>query len=271
MYEWWNLPLKLHGPNAECICVSGFMGLFCSEDDPAITFCDEPSNFCENGGTCNELYGTETNCSCASGYTGDYCTEDDPTDSFCSENSCQYGGACQEALGDSVSCVCAIRFVGARCEWLACPSNGETICENGGTCYKVEENRPTMCACLPQFTGSRCETRLCEAEEDVPVYPGSSVRYSWPATEAGSRGTATCPDICQEVIDTPSGAVVERVCARDSGQWLETNITPCGLTITALQLCEASQVSLNLFMAQMSLPSIASSSYRCSYYCTGYH
>ena len=37
---------------------------------------------------------------------------------------------------------------------------------------------------------------------------------------------------------------MERLCHRDSGQWLDTDFTACGLTITALQLCEASQVGL---------------------------
>ena len=107
-----------------------------------------------------------------------------------------------------------------------------------------------MCACPPQFTGSQCETVLCEAEADVPVYPGSSVTYSWSWTEGGRSQTQPCPDICQELIDYPSGAVVERRCHGDSGQWLDTDFTACGLTITALQLCEASQVGLIIIMIQ---------------------
>ena len=77
---------------------------------------------------------------------------------------------------------------------------------------------------------------------DVPVYPESTVVYSWAVTEGGSSQTQPCPTICQEVTDYPSGAVVERVCQRESGQWMETNITRCGLSITALQLCETTQV-----------------------------
>ena len=99
-----------------------------------------------------------------------------------------------------------------------------------------------MCQCQPQFTGRVCETALCLAELDVPVYPGSTVVYGWPVTEGGSSQTQPCPTICQEVTDYPSGAVVERVCQRESGQWLETTITRCGLSITALQLCETTQV-----------------------------
>ena len=154
---------------------------------------------------------------------------------------CLNGGTCTVTEDSGASCNCVFGFTGSMCE-TELPSCTEILCLNGGICSRLENQDSPVCTCPSQFTGSKCETVVCPAEADVPVYPGSTVTFSWPATEAGNSRTQPCPHLCQEVISTPPGAVVERVCQTDSGQWLETNITGCGLSITALKLCEATQV-----------------------------
>ena len=206
---------------------------------PTTLSCDP--NPCSNGGSCSKVNGSSY-CDCAICWTGDNCTQiaDECTDTRCT-TECLNGGTCILTENSESLCDGVIGFTGSTCE-TKLPSCPVHYCHNGGTCFLVHGQ--SVCLCRPQFTGSQCETVLCEAEADVPVYPGSSVTYSWSWTEGGRSQTQPCPDICQELIDYPSGAVVERLCHGDSGQWLGTDFTACGLTITALQLCEASQVCI---------------------------
>jgi hypothetical protein len=201
-------------------------------------------NPCSNGGSCSEVNGSYY-CDCAICWTGDNCTQmadecTPATDTRCT-TECLNGGTCVLTEISESLCDCAVGFTGSTCE-TKLPSCPVHYCHNGGICFLVHGQ--SVCLCRSQFTGSTCETVVCEAEADVPVYPGSSVTYSWSWTEGGRTQTRPCPDICRELIDYPSGAVVERLCHRDSGQWLDTDFTACGLTATALQLCEASQVCI---------------------------
>ena len=119
-------------------------------------------------------------------------------------------------------------------------------CQNGGTCMEGYGDE-TNCNCIPGFTGDSCEhdVQNCPAEENVPVYPGSQINYNWPQTGPGSNHSYPCPDICQTFIDYPPEAMVVRVChneASAAAEWLDTDITGCGFSATALELCEANQV-----------------------------
>ena len=102
-------------------------------------------------------------------------------------------------------------------------------------------------ACQLQFIS--LDSLRCLAEADVPLYPKSSTTYSWTATEAGSRQTQTCPDNCQGFIDYPTGvAQVVRECKQTEAgaEWQDTDLSGCGFSSSALQLCEATKVNVHM-------------------------
>lgn len=203
-----------------CVCS-------CAEIDPNFMICQEDS--CDNGGTCNE---TTFSCICASDYGGSTCNI-----TLCDDIMCLNGGTCAAGV-----CICAFGFTGDACETKATLCM-EISCLNGGTCF--EAGGQEVCSCLPKFTGKQCETELCLAENDIPVYPGSTITYSWPQTEAGKSERQVCPDICQDFIDYPLEAAVVRECLADTAEWQDTDITGCGFSVTALQLCEAKLVQMH--------------------------
>ena len=230
------------------------------DSEPTESLCDQ--TLCSNGGSCYET-NSSAFCECPACWTGELCTESIeecstpstcmpgmdncgsvtlPTSSSCNVTKCMNGGTCIAVENIGEHCNCVAGYTGEMCETdlSLCPQD---FCKNGGSC-STDNGKVAICHCQPQFTGNVCQTPVCVAEANVPVYPGSTVTYSWPATEAGSSVTQPCPKVCQEIINYPPGSVVERVCGRESAQWLETRIARCGLSITALQLCEAMQVSV---------------------------
>ena len=85
---------------------------------------------------------------------------------------------------------------------------------------------------------------------DVSLYPNSSTTYSWTATVAGSQQTQTCPGSCQGFINYPTGvAQVVRECKQTEagGQWQDTDLSGCGFSSSALQLCEATKVNVHIW------------------------
>lgn len=207
------------------------------------TICQEDS--CDNGGTCNEEYGKPFSCICASGYGGNTCNI-----TLC-DDMCFNGGTCADGV-----CICAFGFTGVTCETklLFCM---ESSCLNGGTCF--EAGGQELCSCLPKFTGTRCETKLCLADDDVPVYVGSRITYSWPQIEAGNSKRQVCPDVCQDFIDYPLGAAVVRECLADTAEWQDTDVTGCGFSVTALQLCEAKLVQMHEYIQNINASTIVES------------
>ena len=109
-----------------------------------------------------------------------------------------------------------------------------------GTCFEVDGE--FLCDYHPSFSGKICETPHCLAEENIPVYPGSNITYSWPLTEAGMSRNQPCPDVCKGLIVYPARAVVVRRCHSVTFEWLDADVTGCGFSIMALKLCEANQV-----------------------------
>ena len=65
-----------------CLCIPGFTGKTCNEDDPTITFCQPGS--CANSGTCTEEYGPHISCLCSHGFTGATCTDEISNSDSCS-------------------------------------------------------------------------------------------------------------------------------------------------------------------------------------------
>lgn len=85
----------------------------------------------------------------------------------------------------------------------------------------------------------------CQFEEKVPIFSGSTIFYDWENTIPGERVFQQCPDICTELNEYHSEGMIVRECVEtESGgaQWQDPDITACEISITALQLCEISQV-----------------------------
>ena len=86
---------------------------------------------------------------------------------------------------------------------------------------------------------------VCTAEDDVPLYAGSSFTYSWIETEAESMQQLPCPEVCKDLALYPTEAVVKRKCVavEDGAKWDTVDFSGCQLTVAAFRLCEANQVS----------------------------
>ena len=85
----------------------------------------------------------------------------------------------------------------------------------------------------------------CPAQTNLPLFPGSGITYSWTDTAANDAQRVPCSELrlCQGLADVSGGMVVRRCVGGDStAEWLPVDFSGCGLSITALRLCEASQV-----------------------------
>ena len=262
-----------------CICSLGYMGQNCTDiSDACLVF--QP---CING-TCSSGNSSDYSCECFTGYTGvdcdiniDDCAVNDCVNGACVDGIASYmcacdpgftGSLCSDEIdecktvdcnngtcidqGFGTQCACVVGFTGNVCETQLplCQTNNH-YCHNGGTCFEAGDGE-IECSCRPHFSGRQCEIAVCAAEDDIPVYPGSSVVYSWPQTEAGHSQNQVCPHVCKGLIHYTPGAVVVRVCEADTSQWLDTDISGCGLSTTALRLCEVGKVSCKLFMCAVS-------------------
>ena len=123
-----------------CQCLSVFTGRYCETK----IIC--PSNFCQNGGTCQILNYTPR-CSCSDLYVGVHCE----THKMCSPNPCMNNGNCSGTGASSYSCSCPKGFTGVNCQFVdRCLSNP---CKNGGSCANLNSGN--------LFLSSK---RRCEAE-----------------------------------------------------------------------------------------------------------
>ena len=222
-----------------CDCYQDYTGQHCNEiiDDCASGPCNQLNTifFCEDG---NGTY----HCECVVGFTGQDCTEE----VFgCDSDPCGNGGTCNNQPAGAFICLCSPEWTGMTCSDVSSPCDSNP-CANGGTCFLGAGEEEVICDCQLGFTGMKCETAVCLAEENIPVYPGSNIYYSWPLTEAGTSHYQLCPNTCKPFIDYTPGAMVARHCQSNTAMWLETNVTECGFTTTALMLCEASQVHVTV-------------------------
>ena len=83
----------------------------------------------------------------------------------------------------------------------------------------------------------------CPAEIDHPLFPGSGISYNWTDTVAGSFQHFPCSGLrsCQEIAGVSGGVIVRR--CSPQAEWLMVDFSGCGLSVTTLQLCAASQVN----------------------------
>ena len=83
----------------------------------------------------------------------------------------------------------------------------------------------------------------CPSEE-ASLIPGGAIIYSWAESEIGTTLTQPCP--CRDLVDIPGGTgTVIRHCGgtyTHGAQWREVDFSRCGLSVTAIQLCEATLV-----------------------------
>ena len=88
----------------------------------------------------------------------------------------------------------------------------------------------------------------CPTQNHHPLFPGSGISYNWTDTVAGSFQTLSCSGLrsCQEMAGVSGGMIVRRCSAL--AEWLEVDSSGCGLSVTTLQLCEASQVSRSILL-----------------------
>ena len=87
----------------------------------------------------------------------------------------------------------------------------------------------------------------CPTQNHHPLFPGSGISYNWTDTAAGSSQTLSCSGLrlCQEMAGVSGGMIIRRCSAL--AEWLSVDFSGCGLSVTTLQLCEASQVSRSIY------------------------
>ena len=83
---------------------------------------------CQNGGTCTIL----NTCNCLPGY---------------------YGNLCEFSLSSSTNSPATTTTLSKQLNF--CPTQG--FCQNGGTCYQVENSTFFACNCLNGFSGIFCQ------------------------------------------------------------------------------------------------------------------
>lgn len=142
-----------------CLCKTGWNGTNCNLD---INECDE-SDFCKNGGTCNNLQGGYQ-CFCLTEYTGVTCGQD--VDECSAEPvPCMNEGVCINHFG-GFSCNCSnTGYEGAVCDKDIDECKFESPpCFNGGTCHNT--NGSFTCDCLDDWTGHDCQVKSDAAMQD---------------------------------------------------------------------------------------------------------
>ena len=85
-----------------CLCIVGYTGETCNEDDPAIMFCQPDT--CANSGTCIEGHGPNVSCLCASNFSGPACTDMTTNN----EDTCSQAMLGGEAI---IALICAVTLV----------------------------------------------------------------------------------------------------------------------------------------------------------------
>ncbi|XP_049772871.1 neurogenic locus notch homolog protein 1-like [Schistocerca cancellata] len=190
-------PFNTTGSPYICKCREGYQGAQCEfhAGEEVTGNCYPPHNesFCLNGGTCyQEEPGPDADrvCYCPANYYGPRCESSTTLLAFqcplaIASNFCYNGGTCYQADHgpDTIYfCHCPEDYRGLRCEYgpdtsvnqtkLCPPPLNEGYCQNGGTCYQMDNGTNTFyfCECASGFTGPRCEHWSRNVEQcDFPL------------------------------------------------------------------------------------------------------
>ncbi|XP_070565175.1 fibropellin-1-like [Ptychodera flava] len=140
----------------QCKCLPAWAG----DDCQTVVNCCEPSNPCQNGGTCTKRIGDYT-CECPPGYIGSDCEVEA---NFCLSNPCQNSGTCLLHMY-SYSCICAEDYTGQNCEKILTAGCNPSPCLHGGHCIQETPSR-ISCQCDQDHQGDYCQTMFSPCEFD---------------------------------------------------------------------------------------------------------
>ena len=186
-----------------CACTTGFEGNDCETDTDECA--DTP---CQNGATCSDsntdkhgVQPGEFACACAVGWNGHICDSSVDFQALnCEPAPCQNAGVC---TGDAsgYACACADGYEGDNCQTDTdeCHPNGadgDTPCQNGGTCTTAGMVAAFVCTCTGGFDGEVCDS-TSDACASAPCQNGSqcaTVAQQFQCTCTAGFAGETCTD-----------------------------------------------------------------------------
>ncbi|XP_070564995.1 neurogenic locus notch homolog protein 1-like isoform X2 [Ptychodera flava] len=222
----------------QCDCLPAWAG----DDCQTVVNCCEPSNPCQNGGTCTNRIGDYT-CECPPGYTGNDC---EVQADFCDPNPCQNGGTCLLHTY-SYSCICAEDNTGQNCEKILTADCDLSPCLHGGHCIEETPSR-ISCQCDQAHQGDYCQTMFSPCEFDPSpclnngtCNPASAFENKYNCHCSTGYNAVNC-DVVNPCHANPCrnhGDVCVRDENSDQGYLCETSAPPITLPVYVNDICTA--------------------------------